>query len=185
MARQPSRRRSSQRQPQRDRDGVIVYLQGQDRPRPNFRLDIFHRSLLWVSAILAVGSVIYGLIRLPGFAETLPMQYSTSGEVIREGSAAEAFGAVFLSALVTVGFVVLARFPRIYNFPFVLNEHNVQRQYKNAVHMMAWVSFSCGLTTVFMAAHWFAGMSVNWVLFAVVIMVLIVIFFIWRMVKLR
>src|SRR5699024_2116301 len=130
-------------------------------------------------------SVIYGLIRLPGFAETLPMQYSTSGEVIREGSAAEALGAVFLSALVTVGFVVLARFTRIYNFPFVLHEHRVIRRYKNAVYMVALVSFTCGLTTVFMAAHLFAGMSVNWLLFSVVIMVLIVIFCIWRMVKLR
>lgn len=103
----------------------------------------------------------------------------------REGSTVEA--ALILTGLgiVTIGCGVLTRFPRIYNFPVILTEHNVQRQYKNGVQLMAWATACLAGTMVVTVANWLWGLGVGltWLPSAAGICVLIV--FIWRMVKLR
>src|SRR5699024_2071521 len=173
------------RGPIRNRDGEVVYTSFQERPKPTFVLDPLHKGLLGSSAILAFGLLVYFFFRSLSMDENLPMHYDFSGDVTRVGSAWEGVGTLAMLAVTTFGVVILARYPRIYNFPFMLTEHNVQRQYKNAVQMMAWLAFSCVLIMVVMVGSWLGVFSVHWTWAAVALMMLSMIFFIWRMFKLQ
>lgn len=172
-------------EPIRNREGVVVYPSFQDRPNPDFILDSFHRALLLVSLLLAIGLPIYFLLWSFGVSGVLPMQYSFSGEVTREGSTVE--GAVTLAVLgaTTIGVAVLARYPRVYNFPVTLTEHNVQRQYLNAVQMMCWLAASMVMTMAIMVGSWLGVISAGWNWLPMVLIGGSMIFFITRMFRLR
>lgn len=173
------------RGPIRNRDGEVVYTSFQERPKPTFVLDPLHKGLLGSSAILAFGLLVYFFFRSLSMDENLPMHYDFSGDVTRVGSAWEGVGTLAMLAVTTFGVVILARYPRIYNFPFMLTEHNVQRQYKNAVQMMAWLAFSCALIMLVMVGSWLGVLFVYWTWVAVALMMLSMGYFIRRMFKLR
>ncbi|NWN87770.1 MAG: hypothetical protein HLX51_04395 [Micrococcaceae bacterium] len=173
------------RDPIRNRDGDVVYTSFQERPQPAFALDPLHKGLLGISAVLALGLFVYFFFRSLSMDENLPMHYDFSGDVTRVGSSWESVGTLAMLAVTTVGVVILARYPRIYNFPFMLTEHNVQRQYKNAVQMMAWLAFSCALIMLVMVGSWLGVFSVHWTWVAVALMMLSLGYFMWRMFKFR
>ena len=171
--------------PIRNRQGEIVYTSFQQRPQPTFQLDAIHKALLVVSIALAGGlPVLFGLQTL-GSTELLPMRYGVGGEVLREGSVWEATLALTLLGLATIAVAVLARYPRIFNYPVMLTEDNAQRQYKNAAQMMAWIAFSMAMVMLVMAASWMGLISIAWLWAAVGLMMAAAIVFIWRMIKLR
>ncbi len=113
------------------------------------------------------------------------MQYGVDGEVTREGSPAEAVIVLSVLGITTIGLAVLTRYPRIFNFPFMLTEHNVQRQYKNAVQMLVWVAAGMALLEVVMIGVWMGVLSENlfWIPVAAILGSTVV--FIVRMFKLR
>lgn len=172
-------------EPMRNHDGDVIYTSLKERPRPEFHLDPLHKALLTVSVILAIIVPIVFALQTVGMTELLPVRYGVDGEVLREGSVWEALGGLTLLALGILGVAILARYPRIYNYPFMLTEHNAQRQYKNAVQMLAWVAFSMSLIMIVMVASWLEVLAMGWIWVALGVTVAAAIFFIWRMIKLR
>lgn len=176
---------TSSHKPIRNYNGDIVYTSFHERPEPTFRLDALHKTLLVLSIVIAVVVPIFFMLQTFGTTELLPVRYGVGGEVLREGPIWEAVLGLTLLGLGTIAMAVLARYPRIFNYPFMLTEHNAQRQYKNSVQMMAWIAFSMGLCVLIMAASWLGLMAMSWMLAATGLMVVAAIVFIWRMVKLR
>lgn len=176
---------SGSRRPTRQRDNQVVYTSIRERPEPTYTLDPLHKLLLVGSVIVAVVSFVYFVILAWGVDGNLPMQYGLDGEVRRGGSVWEGIGTLSMLGVTTIGVAVLARYPRIFNFPFLLTEDNVQRQYKNAVQMMAWLALSCALIMVVMVGNWGAVLSIHWTWLPMAIMIVSMIFFMSRMFKLR
>ncbi|MCT1616621.1 hypothetical protein GKZ75_02295 [Kocuria indica] len=177
--------RKGTREPIRNHDGDAVYTSFSERPPAEFMLDLFHRALLVISVVLAAGLPVYFLLWARGIGGPLPMQYGVDGEVTREGSPAEAVIVLSVLGITTIGLAVLTRYPRIFNFPFMLTEHNVQRQYKNAVQMLVWVAAGMALLEVVMIGVWMGVLSENlfWIPVAAILGSTVV--FIVRMFKLR
>lgn len=176
---------SGNRRPTRQHHNQVVYTSIRERPEPTYTLDRLHKVLLVGSAIVAVVLLVYFVIRAWGMDGSLPMQYGIDGQVRREGSVWEGIGTLTMLGATTVGVAVLARYPRIFNFPFVLTEDNVQRQYKNAVQMLAWLALSCALIMVVMVGSWVGVLSIHWTWLSMAIMIVSLIFFMSRMFKLR
>lgn len=166
---------SGHRRPTSQRDNHVIYTSFRDRPEPTYTLDRLHKLLLIGSALGAVILIVYFVFRAAGM----------DGEVQREGSVWEGIGTLSMLGATTIGIAVVARYPRIFNFPFLLTADNVQRQYKNAVQMMAWLAFSCVLVMVVMVGNWAGALAANWIWLPMAIMIVSMIFFITRVFKLR
>ena len=160
-----------------------IYGGFKDRPEPDFRLDPLHKALLVFSTLLAVVMPIYFWLQTTHMDGTLPMHYNTAGEVTREGSVVEAGITVTVLGLLVIGLVLLSRYPRIFNYPTMLTEHNVQRQYKTSVQMMAWTSVGSAGIMVVMTGNWLGWLSMNWVWLPLGIMIGAVVWCIARMIK--
>ncbi|GAA4921055.1 DUF1648 domain-containing protein [Nesterenkonia rhizosphaerae] len=174
--------------PLRGDDGTLIYTHFNNRPRPHFTLDPFHRVLFWGSVIAPTVLIVWFILRLisGSLAEEVPLHYGIDGQPTRYGSPLEALIPLILLAGSLYGIAVLTRYPRIYNFPFELNEHNVQRQYQNAVQMMIWIQVSMALVLLAMLLD-FQGMNILLPLMsaAMVIMIGSLVGGIFRMYRLR
>ena len=177
--------RKGTREPIRNHDGDVVYTSFSERPPAEFTLDLFHRALLVISVVLAAGFPLYFLLWARGMGGSLPMQYGVDGEVTREGSAAEAVIVLSVLGITAIGLAVLTRYPRIFNFPFMLTEHNVQRQYKNAAQMLVWVTAGTALLEAVMVGSWIGVLSAGLFWIPMLVIVGSTVVFIVRMFKLR
>lgn len=156
-----------------------------ERPRPNFTLDPFHKVLLAVSMISAVGLPVYFFLRSSGAQGNFALHYDFTGDVTREGSFQEAAIILVLLSLLTIGCGLLTRYPRIFNFPVTLTRDNVQRQYKNAVQMVVWIVAAMAAILAIMVGGWLGILSVDLMWLPLATMGIILIVFIRRMIKLR
>ena len=156
-----------------------------ERPQPKFELDPFHKVLLAVSMISAVGLPVYFFRRSSGAQGNFALHYDFTGDVTREGSFQEAAIILVLLSLLTIGCGLLTRYPRIFNFPVTLTRDNVQRQYKNAVQMLVWVVAGMAAVLAIMVGGWLGILSVNLMWLPIAAMGIVLIVFIRRMIKLR
>lgn len=171
--------------PLREADGTLSYPSAAGRPRPDVRLDPLHRGLRLLSAAVPVGVSLYAGARLPAMPEQIPVHFGFDGSVSRYGSPWEGLGALLLLTLLAVGLAVLSRYPHRFNYPFLLTEHNVQRQYRNAAQMMVWLALSTAVISVGTANVWFgiSGLHILWL--GVVMMVGTTAVFVLRMVRMK
>lgn len=153
---------SRQRRPAPNQQRIIA-TGLRDRPKPNFRLDALHRGLFGISVVIAVTAPVIFWAKTWNMGGTLPMHYNMAGEVNREGSVTEAGITLIVVGLVTIGLVVLRRYPRIFNYPTMLTEDNVQKQYKTAVQMIAWTTLGSALIMVVMTGSWLGYMGITWI----------------------
>ena len=156
-----------------------------ERPQPNFTLDPFHKVLLAVSMISAVGLPVYFFLRSSGAQGNFALHYDFTGDVTREGSFQEAAIILVLLSLLTIGCGLLTRYPRIFNFPVTLTRDNVQRQYKNAVQMVVWIVAAMAAILAIMVGGWLGILSVDLMWLPLATMGIILVVFIRRMIKLR
>lgn len=156
-----------------------------ERPQPNVTLDPFHKALLIISVVVAVVLPVYFGVQMAGAEGSIPMQYDFSGEVTREGSVREAIITTVVLSVLTIGIAVLSRYPRIFNFPVVLTQENIQRQYKNGVQLLVWITASMAALLGLMVGSWLGYVSIHLVLVPVAVMLVIVVFFIARMARMR
>lgn len=156
-----------------------------ERPQPKFELDPFHKVLLAVSMISAVGLPVYFFLRSSGAQGNFALHYDFTGDVTREGSFQEAAIILVLLSLLTIGCGLLTRYPRIFNFPVTLTRDNVQRQYKNAVQMVVWIVAAMAAILAIMVGGWLGILSVDLMWLPLATMGIILIVFIRRMIKLR
>ena len=170
-----------EREPARNRAGEIIYGSFSERPKPDFRLSPFYRALQILSVIVAIGLPSYFMIAIRGYDGQIPMQYDFEGNVTRTGPATEAMITLWVVALCVLGLIVLARYPRIMNFPVMLNEHNVQQQYRYAMHMMIWAGLACAGLMVVMTFGWLVGLSMTWIWLPMGVMFATMGYYIWRM----
>ena len=173
------------REPIRNHDGDVVYTSFSERPPAKFTLDFFHRVLLVIGVAVAVVLPVYFLLWTRGMGGHLPMQYDFDGEVTREGSPSEAVIVLGTLGITTLGLAVLTRYPRIFNFPFMLTEHNVQRQYKNAVQMLVWMTAGMALLEAMMVGTWMGVLSASLIWIPVAAILGSTVVFIVRIFKLR
>lgn len=171
--------------PMRNHTGDTVFTNPQERPQPAVELDGLHKFLLWVSMVLAIVLPVFFGLQTFGTTDLLPVRYSVDGQVLREGAVWEAIVGLTLLGLGTLAIAILARHPRIFNYPFMLTERNAGRQYKNSAQMMVWVAFGMALTMVVMTGSWLGVISMTWIWVALAVTVGAAVVGIWRMIKLR
>ncbi|MDR8019051.1 hypothetical protein [Nesterenkonia aerolata] len=120
-----------------DSDGTLVYPSVASRPQPEIQLGPVDRLLGPVSTALMIAAVagFIGVARQAG--GEVPVHFGVDGEATRTGGIwTEGTITFLLVGLVWAGLLVLARYPRVYNYPHMLTEHNVQAQYRNGVQMV-------------------------------------------------
>lgn len=144
-------------------EGHIIATGVRDRPKPNFRLNVSHRGLRGFSVLLAVVVPIYFWAHTDELGGILPMHYNIAGDVNREGSVTEAGITLVVVGFLTIGLVVLSHYPRIFTYPTMLTEDNVQRLYKTAVHMVIWIAIGSALLTVVIAGNWLGSIGISWI----------------------
>lgn len=171
--------------PLRETDGTLTYPTSRSRPRSNFTLDPLHRSLMAISVLVPVLLTVFLATQVPSMPAEVPVQFGFDGSVNRYGSPWEGFWVVAVMAVTIIGVAVLARYPRTFNFPIALSEHNAQVQYKNAVQMMVWLNVSMAVMTLGMISVWFGTLWLGLAWAGVVLMIVTMVFFIHRMFKLR
>ena len=155
------------------------------RPEPDFQPDALHKLLAGFSIGVAITAPIFFALQSIGTLDVLPVRYGMDGHVLREGSVWEALGGLILLGLGTLALVILARYPKIMNYPVTLTEHNVQGQYKTAVYTLVWVAFSMSLTMLILVASWLQLINIGWIWLALLLTVTAIIIGISRMLKLR
>ncbi|GAA1455317.1 DUF1648 domain-containing protein [Nesterenkonia lacusekhoensis] len=171
--------------PFRDDHGTLVYPTAKSRPQPAVRMDPFHRGLLASSVAVAVLVSVYTLLQIPSMSEEVPVRWGFSGDVTY-GSPATMIWPVLGLLVGTLGCAVLARYPRIYNYPRELNERNVQRQYRNGAQLMVWTTASLAMTTLGMALPAITGAeTAALTLVGVGMLMLSSGYFIWKMLTLK
>lgn len=169
----------------RNRERSMAQSSFRERPTPDFTLDPFHGVLRGASVATAVILPVYFLFRAFRIDGNLPMQYTFSGGVSRVGSPAEAVLGISFLGLITVGVAVLTRYPQFFNFPFGLTEDNIQRQYKNAVQMLIWMTTGMALIMVVMLGSWLGFLPVTMSVLPVAVLGVSLVFFIVRMARIR
>ncbi|WP_147103761.1 DUF1648 domain-containing protein [Nesterenkonia populi] len=175
----------SQGQAFRKEERPLTFPSMASRPEPDFTLDVFHRSLLTASVAVAVLISAYTLLQVPSMPEEVPIHWSLSGTVSYGSRSTVVLIALTLLPIV-IGTAVLTRFPKIFNFPFELSKDNAQRQYRNAVQMLVWVTAALTVMSTGLYLPWLLG-NENIVLVHVGTAVLVasMVFFVVRMYKLR
>lgn len=171
--------------PLRDPDGTLSYPSPRSRPRPDFSLDPLHRSLMLISVVVPVLLTAFIAVRMPSMPAQVPVQFGLDGTVNRYGSPWEGLWTAAGAAAVIIGVAVLARFPRVFNYPVELTSSNIQVQYKNAVQMMVWLNVSMAVLVMGLMALWIDLLWINLVWVGLVLMGVSMVFFIRRMLKLR
>ena len=174
-------KQASARKPRRNRHGAIIYTSLQQRPQPNFKLTPLYRGLQLFSAVVAIALPVVFLIVASGREAVLPLQYGPEGQINRSGSLTEATVTLVVVGLSTLGSLVLARYPRIMNYPVMLTEYNVQQQYQYGVKMVLWVAASCAAIMVVMVVNWTTALSIGWMWLPFSLMFATMGFYIWRM----
>ncbi len=169
----------------RNRGRDMAYDSVQGRPEPDFVLDPFHRALRAISVAAAVFLPAAFLIWAIDLDQPLPMQYSFSGEVSREGSPTEAVMGLGLLGSVTVGIAVLTRYPQAFNFPFGISGDTVQLQYRNAVQMLIWMAAGMALIMVAMFGNWLGFLPIGVVAAPLAVLGISLVFFFTRMARIR
>lgn len=171
--------------PLRESDGTLIYPTARSRPKPNFVLDPLHRALMLISVTVPVLLTVFIATQMPTMPERVPVQFGLDGSVNRYGSPWEGLWTAVGAAAVIIGVAVLARFPRVFNYPVELTGSNVQAQYKNAVQMMVWLNVSMAVMAMGLTALWIDLLWVNLAWVGLVLMGASLVFFIRRMLKLR
>lgn len=171
--------------PLREPDGTFSYPRGRSLPQPNFTLDPLHRSLLWISVLVPVLLVGYVGSQMSSMPDEVPVHFGLDGSVNRYGSPWEGFWTMVGVTVVISSLAVLARFPRLFNYPVMLTSNNVQAQYQNAVQLMVWMNVSMAVITVGMMSIWFDLGWINLVWVGLGLMLVMMVFFIRRTFKLR
>ncbi|WP_300342523.1 DUF1648 domain-containing protein [Nesterenkonia sp.] len=128
--------------PLRNSDGLLEYPTVRSRPAPDFRLGLFHRTLLIGSVVVSLGHTLWMVTRIPSMPQQVPMHFAADGSVNRYGSPWEIAALGAFMAAVIIGCAVLTRYPRIYNLGRHVTELNIQAHYKNNVQLMVWVVVS-------------------------------------------
>lgn len=173
------------RVPLQDPDGTLSYPSARSRPKPDFTLDPFHRALLGISVVVPVLLTVLVAIQAPSMPGQVPVHFSLDGSVNRYGSPWEGLWTALGVTVIILVVAVLARFPRIFNYPVELTSRNVQSQYENAVQMMVWLNVSMAVTAVGIVSLWFQLRWFGVVWAGLVLMVVVMGFFIRRMLRLR
>lgn len=87
----------------RDPHGQEPITTFDERPRPNYALDPFHKGLLSASVIVAVALPVYFFLRSSSVQGDFALHYDFTGDVTREGSPQEAaILVVFIRRMVTL-----------------------------------------------------------------------------------
>ena len=167
----------------RNRAGTMVYGSFRERPASKIRLSPFFRALQAGSWLIAVGLPIYFLVAIRRYDGEVPMHFDFTGNVTRTGPATEAIITLVTTALCVIGLLVLARYPRILNFPVMLTEDNVQQQYRYGIELMTWVAAACAGIMVVMAFAQLSGWSINWIWWPLGGMFVAIGYYIWRRLK--
>lgn len=173
------------RVPLREPDGTLVYPSARSRPKPDFVLDPLNRALLLISLLVPVLLIVLFAVQMPSMPEQVPVQFGLDGSVNRYGSPWEGLWTAVGAAAVIVGVAILARYPRVFNYPVELTGSNVQAQYKNAVQMLVWLNVSMAVMAMGLTALWIDLLWINLVWAGLVLMGVSMVFFIRRMFKLR
>lgn len=171
--------------PLRESDGTLIYPTARSRPQPDFVLDPLHRALLLISVVVPVLLIVLFAVGMSSMPAQVPVQFGLDGSVNRYGSPWEGLWTAVGAAAVIIGVAVLARFPRVFNYPVELTGSNVQAQYKNAVQMMVWLNVSMAVMAMGLTALWIDLLWVNLAWVGLVLMGVSMVFFIRRMLKLR
>lgn len=106
------------------------------RPRPAVPWELPDRLLLALGLLLLVGfltPIAAGWGPLP---DRVPLHYGVDGRVDRWGGAAAIHVLAGLALVVTVGLLLLARVPHVYNYPFEIIEANAAAQYRLARRLL-------------------------------------------------
>lgn len=171
--------------PLQEADGRLVYPTARSRPKPQVTLDPLHRALMVISLLVPVLLTVFMATQVPAMGGQVPVHFGFDGSGSRYGSPWEGFWAMVVMTALIIGVAVLARYPRTFNMPVELNEHNAQAQYANAVRMMVWLNVSMAVITVGMMSMWFGTLWLGPAWVGVLLMVVSMAVFIRRMFKLR
>lgn len=96
---------------------------------PRGQLEIFCEL---IAATVVICITVYLIAVWPSLPSRIPVHYNFSGQVDRWGNRSSLLSLFGVMLAMYVGFSILHRFPRIYNYPFALTPQNVFRQYQIA-----------------------------------------------------
>lgn len=104
-----------------------------------------NEELIVQFAMIFLSALCWGLFlqQYPAAPDQLPVHFNLEGQADRYGSKS---GLVFLpimSSLICIGFIFLARFPHLFNFPVQITDENAQFQYKKAKIVLSTVGALC------------------------------------------
>jgi uncharacterized membrane protein len=112
------------------------------RPRIDIPFSSFEYTLN-IAAVLGLLFNAYLLWRFwPILPERLPTHYNFAGRPDAWGGKETLVILPVLSLFFFIMFMILERFPRIYNYPFAITRANAGRQYRLARTFLAWLNFA-------------------------------------------
>jgi hypothetical protein len=106
------------------------------RPRPEVPWEVPDRLLAALALLVLAGFLAPWVAGWGPLPERVPMHYGADGRVDRWGGAASIHLLAFVALVDTVGLLLLARVPHVYNYPFAITEANAAMQYRLARRLL-------------------------------------------------
>jgi Domain of unknown function (DUF1648) len=129
-----------------------IWLRKRDRPRVHVDWTPFDRGMLLAAIVATLGSWLVLAAAWSALPERIPIHFDLGGQPNGWGGRGQGILLPAVGTLMLVLLGVLARFPRLYNYPWRITPDNAAVQYRLARHFM--VLLLAYLEALFLAMEW-------------------------------
>lgn len=161
-----------------------------NRPKFKVRKTLFDKILITLSTLFLVFHLIYIAFVFNKLPNIIPTHFNGSGNPDSYGSKGTLFILIFISIVFYILFMLLSRVPYYYNYLVIITTENAKRQYKNAVTLILAILteillllFYMDYKTVEIALGKSSNMNYMYIFFLIIFLTLI--YFIYKMIKLK
>ena len=163
-----------------------------DINRPKFKVEktLFDKILITLSTLFLVFHLIYIAFVFNKLPNIIPTHFNSSGYPDSYGSKNTLFILIFISIAFYIFFMLISRVPYYYNYLVIITSENAKRQYKNAVTLILSILaeillllFYMDYKTVEVALSKSSTMNYMPIFFLIIFLTLI--YFIYKMIKLK
>lgn len=147
----------------------------------------FERIADAISVFLILTGWLLVLSKFSTLPEQIPSHFNAEGQVDGHGSKGVLFILPALSAILTIGIIILSRYPQSFNFPYRITEENAPFEYRKARILLRVVSVFTNLLLLLLtwdilqAVNGHPGLGVLfWIVFIILLIAPATIMLAWK-----